>query len=85
MGGSETKLIMADWLHGHPGFSQKINNKNYTIKWMFSKKEDAEKFINKLRKKNEYKEVILYKRIINGKLYGKHPFCIAVRGRIYAR
>ena len=85
MGWSETKLIMANYLHAHPGFRQVINNKNYTVKWMFSKKEDAEKFISKLRKDNMYKEIILHPRIIDGKLFGKHPWMIAVRGRIYGR
>lgn len=69
------------FLEAHPGFRQVVNHKVYTIKWMFSKKSDAEKFINKLRKIGEYKEVILYPRIIEGKLYGKHPYCIGVRGR----
>jgi len=72
---------MTNYLEAHPGFRQLINNKLYTIKWMYSKKSDAEKFINKLRKTGEYKEVILYERIIGGKLYGKHPYCIGVRGR----
>ena len=67
------------YLEAHPGFRQKIGNKTYVIKWMFSRKVDAEKFINKLRKTNKYKEVILYPRIKEGKLYGKHPFCVGVR------
>ena len=69
------------YLEAHPGFKQKIGVKTYVIKWMYSKKSDAEKFINKLRKMDKYKEVILYKRIIGGKLYGRHPYCIGVRGR----
>ena len=69
------------YLEAHPGFRQVINHKTYVIKWMYSKKSDAEKFINKLRKIGEYKEVILYPRIIDGKLYGKHPFCVGVMGR----
>ena len=73
---------MANYLHAHPGFRQKIGNKIYTIKWMYSKKTDAEKFISKLRKMNTYKEVILYPRIKEGKLYGAHPFCVAVRGKV---
>lgn len=76
---------MANYLHAHPGFRQKINNKIYTIKWMFSKKEDATKFINKLKKNNEYKEIILYPRIIDGKLFGHHPFCIGVKGKRYLK
>lgn len=67
------------YLEAHPGFRQVINNKVYTIKWMFSKKSDAKKFINKLRKTGEYKEVILYLRVKDGKLYGRHPYCIAVK------
>jgi hypothetical protein len=67
------------YLEAHPGFKQKIGNKTYVIKWMFSRKIDAEKFINKLRKTGEYKEVILYERVIGGKLYGRHPYCIGVK------
>ena len=69
------------YLEAFPGFRQKISNKIYTIKWMFSSKSDAERFINKLRKTNEYKEVILYPRIKENHLYGRHPFCVGVRGR----
>lgn len=69
------------FLEAHPGFRQSINNKIYTIKWMYSKKSDAERFINKLRKTGEYKEVILYERKKDGVLYGRHPHCIGVRGR----
>lgn len=69
------------YLEAHPGFKQKIGNKIYTIKWMFSRKIDAERFINKLRKTDEYKEVILYPRIKENRLYGKHPYCVGVRGR----
>lgn len=68
------------YLEAHPGFRQKINDKFYTIKWMFSTKPDAEKFINKLRKTDKYGEVILYIRRIGGKLYGRHPYCVGVRG-----
>ena len=67
------------FLEAHPGFRQVINHKVYTIKWMFSSKPDAEKFSDKLRKTNEYKEVILYPRIINSRLYGKHPYCVGVK------
>jgi hypothetical protein len=73
---------MPNHLEAFPGFHQKIGNKFYTIKWMYSKKQDAERFINKLRKMNTYTDVILYPRIIEGKLYGKHPFCVAVRGKV---
>jgi hypothetical protein len=76
---------MADYLHAHPGIKDTIHGKIYTIKWLYSKKSDAEKFISKLRKDNMYKEIILHPRIIDGKLFGKHPWMIAVRGRIYAR
>jgi uncharacterized protein (DUF2344 family) len=73
---------MPNYLEAHPGIRQSINGKIYTIKWMYSKKQDAERFINKLRKTNTYKEVILYSRIKEGKLYGNHPFCVAVRGKV---
>jgi uncharacterized protein (DUF2344 family) len=69
------------FLEAHPGFRQVVNHKVYTIKWMFSKKSDAEKFINKLRKTDVYKEVILYERIKDNKLYGRHPYCVGVRGK----
>ncbi len=69
------------YLEAHPGFRQVVNHKIYTIKWMFSRKVDAKKFINKLRKSNEYKEVILYERIKENRLYGRHPYCVGVRGR----
>jgi hypothetical protein len=72
---------MTDYLEAHPGFPQKIDNKVYTIKWMYSKKEDAKEAIIRIKKEGKYEEVRLYPRIINGKLYGKHPWCIAVRGR----
>ena len=69
------------FLEAYPGFRQKIGNKIYVIKWMYSKKSDAERFINKLRKTGEYKEVILYERKKENRLYGRHPFCVGVRGR----
>jgi hypothetical protein len=69
------------YLEAHPGFRQKISNKIYTIKWMFSSKPDAERFINKLRETNMYKEVILYPRIKENRLFGRHPFCVGVRGK----
>jgi len=69
------------YLEAHPGIRDTIYGKIYTIIRMYSKKPDAERFINKLRKTNEYKEVILYSRIKEGKLYGRHPFCVGVRGR----
>ena len=73
------EIDMANYLHCHPGFPQIINGKRYTIKWLYSKRGDALKFIKRIEKENKYKEVILYPRIIDGKLYGRHPFCIAVR------
>jgi len=73
---------MSNYLHAHPGIRTTINGKIYTIKWMYSKKADAERFISKLRKTNTYKEIILYPRIKEGKLYGAHPFCVAVRGKV---
>jgi hypothetical protein len=73
---------MPNYLEAFPGIRQKINNKIYTIIRMYSKKQDAERFINKLRKTNTYKEVILFPRIKEGKLYGAHPFCVDVRGKV---
>ncbi len=73
---------MPNYLEAHPGFRQVIKGKIYTIKWMYSKKEDAERFINKLSKTNTYKEIVLYPRIKENKLYGKHPFCVAVRKKV---
>ena len=69
------------FLEAHPGFRQKIGNKIYTIKWMFSSKPDAERFINKLRETDKYGEVILYIRKKENRLFGRHPFCVGVRGR----
>jgi len=69
------------YLEAHPGFRQKINDKLYVIKWMFSSKPDAERFINKLRETNMYKEVILYIRKKENRLVGRHPYCVGVRGR----
>ena len=69
------------YLEAHPGIRDIIHGKIYTIIRMYSKKPEAEKFISKLRKSNEYKEVILYPRIKDNHLYGKHPYCIGVRGR----
>jgi hypothetical protein len=73
---------MSNYLEAHPGIRQKIGNKIFTIIRMYSKKQDAEKFINKLRKTNTYKEVILFPRIKENRLYGAHPFCVAVRGKV---
>jgi hypothetical protein len=73
---------MPNYLEAHPGIRQSINNKIYTIIRMYSKKVDAERFINKLRKTNTYKEVILYPRIKENVLYGKHPWCVAVRNKV---
>jgi hypothetical protein len=73
---------MANYLHAHPGIRTTINGKPYTIKWMYSKKQDAERFISKLRKTNTYKEIILFPRIKENRLYGAHPFCVAVRGKV---
>jgi hypothetical protein len=48
---------------------------------MYSTKEGAEKNIRTMKEEGRYKEVILYPRIKEGKLFGKHPFCVAARGR----
>lgn len=67
------------FLEAFPGFRQKIGNKIYTIKWMFSSKPEAERFISKLRETNMYKEVILYIRKKENRLVGRHPYCVGVR------
>ena len=69
------------YLEAHPGIRDTIHGKIYTITRMYSNKSDAEKFINKLRKTNEYKEVILYERKKENRLVGRHPYCVGVRGR----
>jgi len=69
------------YLEAFPGFRQKINDKLYVIKWMFSSKPEAERFISKLRETNMYKEVILYIRKKENRLFGRHPYCVGVRGR----
>ena len=48
---------------------------------MHSTREGAEKSIRMMKDEGRYKEVILYPRIIDGKLFGRHPWCVAVRGR----
>lgn len=69
------------YLHAHPGIRQKIGNKIYSIIYMYSTKEGAEKSIRMMKEDGKYKEVILYPRIIDGKLFGRHPWCVAARGR----
>jgi hypothetical protein len=68
-------------MEAHPGFKQRIGKKTYTIKYMYHEKPDALDRIKELRKSREYSEVILYPRIINGELYGDHPWCILFRGK----
>lgn len=67
------------FMEAHPGFRQKIGKKVYTVKYMYHEKPDALDRIKDLRKSREYSDVILYPRVINGELYGDHPFCIGVR------
>ena len=69
------------YLHAVPGIRQTIDGKIYTIIYMHSTREGAEKCIRKIREKNKYKEVILYVRYKNGKRFGRHPYCVGVRGR----
>lgn len=69
------------YLHAHPGIRQKIGDKIYSIIYMHSTKEGAEKSIRMMKDDGKYKEVILYPRIIDGKLFGRHPWCVAARGR----
>lgn len=69
------------YLRAHPGFRQKISGRMYLIKWMHDTLEGARECIKKVKKTGRYNEVILYLRVINGKLFGRHPYCVAVRGR----
>ena len=69
------------YLHAHPGFRQMIVKKIYTVKWMHSSKEGANQCLKNAKKSGKYKEVVRYNRKKNGKLFGKHPYCVAVRGR----
>jgi len=72
---------MSDYLCAHPGFPQKINGVLYTVKWMYSTKQDAMKRVHKERAGGRYEEVRFYPRKINGKLFGKHPFMVLIRKR----
>jgi hypothetical protein len=76
---------MANYLHAHPGFPQKIGNKMFTIKWMYSEESDAKKRVTKTRKEGKWEEVRLYPRKVNGKLFGKHPWCVAVREALWRK
>ena len=73
---------MANYLHAHPGFPQRIGDKIFTVKWMYSKKWDAMQQVTKIKSEGNYEDVQLYPRKINGRLFGKHPWCVAVKGKI---
>ena len=64
-----------------PGFKQIIDKKPYRIIRMYSTQQDAEYYIKELSSLNnkQYKEIRLYLRKKAGKLFGRHPYCIAVR------
>jgi len=64
-----------------PGFKQIIDKKQYRIIRMYSTQQDAEYYIKELSSLNpkQYKEIRLYLRKESGKLFGRHPYCIAVR------
>jgi hypothetical protein len=72
---------MANYLHAHPGFPQKIGDRIFTVKWMYSRKQDAQKRVVSVRNEGKYAEVRLYPRKINGRLFGRHPWCVCVFGR----
>jgi hypothetical protein len=69
------------YLHARPGFRQSIGGKIYTIIYMHSSRDGAEKCIQKLRATHKYDSVILYVRKKGGENVGRHPFCVGVRGR----
>jgi hypothetical protein len=71
---------MSSYLHAHPGFPQRIGNHIFTVKYMFSDKNDAHKMVARIRKEGKYEEVRYYPRAINGRLFGRHPHCVVVRG-----
>lgn len=64
-----------------PGFKQQINKKTYTVIRMYSTQDAAETYIKELSMLNskKYKEIRLYLRKKAGKLFGRHPYCVAVR------
>lgn len=64
-----------------PGIRQRIGPKIFTIKRMYSSKEDALECVKKLRVMNTYREALLYMRRKDGKLFGRHPYCVAVWGK----
>lgn len=69
------------YLQAHPGFPQKIGSVVYTVKWMYSTKQEAMKRVHRERKEGKYGEVRYYPRKIGGKLFGKHPHMVLVKGR----
>jgi hypothetical protein len=77
--------MATDYLEAHPGFEQKIKSKIYLVKWMYSNKSDALDKIQRVESTRTYEDVVLYIRKINGKLFGKHPYCVAVRKKNMVR
>jgi hypothetical protein len=71
--------MAADYLEARPGFPQRIKGKDYVIKWIYSTKSDAEKKVESVKESKTFSDVTLYARKKKGKLYGKHPWCVAVR------
>jgi len=67
------------YLHAHPGIRQVIGGRLYYIKWMHSTRDGALKCIEKVKRK--WDEVRLYIRMKDNKKFGRHPYCVAVRGR----
>ena len=65
-----------------PGIRQEIEGKIFTIKRMYSDKQDAIKCVNEYKESGKWNEVREYTRIKEGKKFGKHPYCVAVRGAI---
>ena len=62
-----------------PGIRQRIGKNIYTIVRMFSDERDAQRFADTLG--GSYESVRIYLRKKEGKPFGRHPWCVAVRGR----
>ena len=64
-----------------PGFKQIINKQQYRIVRMFSDKQQAAQFIDDYIKlyRPVKGTILLYERKKQGKLFGRHPYCIAIK------
>jgi hypothetical protein len=70
-----------NYLAAVPGIRQVIDDEIYTIKRMYSRKVDAVRCVILYRESKVWESARLYIRKKSGKNFGKHPYCVAVRGR----